>query len=69
MTTYLLIITLIIFASIAFGKISNKLGIPVLLAFIGLGMLFGADGWGKIYFNDSSLTEHICIVALIFIIF
>ena len=69
MLTYLLIVTLIIFVALAFGKISNKLGIPVLLGFIALGMIFGSDGWGDIYFTDTHLTEQICTVSLIFIMF
>ncbi len=41
----------------------------MLLAFMLLGMLFGSDGIGKISYDNFSFTEHICTVALIFIIF
>ena len=42
---------------------------PSLLIFIGLGMLFGEDGIFRIVFDDYGVTETICSVSLIFIIF
>ena len=51
------------------NKISGKLGIPVLLAFICLGMIFGSDGIFKIKFDNYEFAEQICTVALIFIMF
>lgn len=68
-TLLLLISALVIFACILFNKISNKIGIPVLLAFIVLGMLFGSDGIFKIPFENYEFSEKICTAALIFIIF
>lgn len=55
MPVYLLLITAVIFACVLLNKVSNKLGIPTLLAFIPLGMLFGSDGLLKIPFDDYSL--------------
>ncbi|SKC37149.1 potassium/proton antiporter [Maledivibacter halophilus] len=69
MPTYLLIVTAIIIVCIIFNKISSKLGIPVLLAFILLGMFFGSDGIFKIQFDNFVFAEQICSIALIFIIF
>ena len=48
---------------------SSRLGIPMLLAFILLGMLFGSDGILKIPFDNYAFAEQICTVALIFIMF
>ena len=67
--TYLLIVSLIFFACVLLSRISGKLGIPILLSFIVLGMLFGSDGIFKIHFDDYSFAENICSVALIFIMF
>ena len=67
--TYLLIVSLIIFACVLLSRISGKLGIPILLSFIVLGMLFGSDGIFKIHFDDYSFAENICSAALIFIMF
>lgn len=69
MVTYLLLVTSIIFVCVAFGNISKKLGIPALLIFIVLGMLFGSNGIFGIEFGNYVLTEEICTVALILIMF
>lgn len=69
MPLFLLIVSLVIFACIIFNKISTRLGVPMLLAFIVLGMIFGTDGLLKIPFDDYVFAEKICTVALIFIMF
>lgn len=69
MPIYLLLITAVIFACVLLNKVSQKLGIPTLLAFILLGMLFGSDGLLKIPFDNYSFAEQICSIALIFIMF
>ncbi len=50
-------------------KFSDKLGMPALILFMFIGMLFGSDGIFKIYFSNFSAAETICSVALIFIMF
>ena len=69
MTTYLLITAVVIFACVFLSKVSSRLGIPMLLAFILLGMLFGSDGILKIPFDNYAFAEQICTGALIFIMF
>ena len=69
METYLLMAATVIFACVIFNKISSKLGIPALLAFILLGMFFGSDGIVKIPFDNYEFTQQICTVALLFIMF
>jgi len=69
MTNILLTSSLIILACIVAHQISAKAGMPVLLLFMVLGMLCGSDGILKIEFHDYELTEKICSVALIFIMF
>ena len=65
----LLLITLIIFSCIFFNKISFRFGIPTLFVFILLGMAFGTDGFARISFDNFALSETVCSVALIFIMF
>ena len=65
----LLLISLIIVICIAAGKLSYKLGLPSLLMFILLGMLFGSDGIFKIPFDNYTFAEQICSYALIIILF
>lgn len=43
MTSFLLLTAIVIFACVFLNRVSDKLGIPVLLAFILLGMFFGSD--------------------------
>lgn len=54
---------------ISFSKLLYKVGVPTLLIFMGLGMLFGSDGIGKIDFDDYKLAENMATIALVFIMF
>lgn len=69
MQLYILIVAVIIMVCLAVSKFTSKIGMPVLLAFIFLGMLFGCDGIFRIQFDDFSFAETICSVSLIFIMF
>ena len=69
MAVYLLVAAVVIIACVICNKISDKLGIPMLLAFILLGFFFGSDGVVKIPFDNYAFAEQICSVALIFIMF
>jgi len=52
---------------VAFG--ASKTGLPVLVAFLGLGMLLGSDGPGGIEFDDAELARKVGVVALVAILF
>lgn len=69
MAVQLLLAAVIIMACVLCNKLSSKIGMPMLLAFIALGMFFGSDGVIKIAFENFGLAETICSVALIFIMF
>ncbi|MDD2966739.1 MAG: potassium/proton antiporter [Desulfovibrionaceae bacterium] len=69
MNHLILIVALIIVLCTFLNKVSNKIGIPVLLLFIVVGILSGSDGLLKIEFEDYVLSEKICSIALIFIMF
>lgn len=60
---------LILLICISSSKILYRFGVPMLLIFIVLGMLFGSDGLVGIYFDNYSLTSTICSLALVFIMF
>ncbi|MCA0359895.1 MAG: potassium/proton antiporter [Armatimonadetes bacterium] len=51
------------------SKFASKLGVPVLVLFVGIGMLAGSDGIGGIWFEDARLAQQIGVVALVFILF
>lgn len=69
MTLNLLLAATVMLACVICNKISNRIGTPMLLAFILLGMFFGTDGVVKIRFDNYEFAEQICSVALIFIMF
>ncbi len=69
MTSYILLVSAVILLCVSLKKVSNKLGVPMLLAFILLGMVFGTDGILKIPFDNFKIAEQICSVSLIFIMF
>ncbi len=67
---YLLLIgSILILVSIAIAKLSDNLGIPTLLLFLGVGMLAGSEGPGGIYFDNARLAQSVGIIALVFILF
>ncbi|MFC6671324.1 cation:proton antiporter [Marinobacterium aestuariivivens] len=49
---FLLIGALMLMLSILLSPLSNRIGMPVLLLFLGVGMLAGEDGIGQIQFDD-----------------
>lgn len=69
MSSYILLVAAVILLCLFLNKISNRLGVPMLLAFILLGMLFGTDGILKIPFDNFEIAEKICSISLIFIMF
>lgn len=52
---------------IAFG--ASRIGIPSLVAFLGLGMIMGSDGPGNIPFENVHLAQTVGIVGLVAILF
>lgn len=64
----LLVLSILFFLSILAGKASSKFGVPALLLFLGVGMLFGSDGLG-IQFEDIQIAQIIGTVALCIILF
>ncbi len=59
----------LIVVSILAGMFSSRLGAPLLLVFLGLGMLAGEDGPGGIKFDDFHLTYLVGSVALAIVLF
>ncbi|WMJ75009.1 potassium/proton antiporter [Cytophagaceae bacterium ABcell3] len=67
--TFLLTISLLIILSVVIAKVTNNIGVPVLLLFLGVGMLAGEEGLGGITFTDAQAAQSIGIMALIMILF
>lgn len=60
---------LLTFVAIWSSKWSGRLGVPVLVVYLGIGMLAGSEGLGGIEFEEYSLTHAIGTVALAVILF
>ena len=69
MINLMIICALVLLMCITSTKILYKFGVPILLIFMVLGMLFGSDGLVGIYFNDYQLASKVSTIALIFIMF
>lgn len=69
MAATILICAVILILCVLSNKLLYRFGIPTLLIFLVLGMLFGSDGFGGIEFSDYNLARNICSVGLIFIMF
>ena len=69
MTVAIIITAIILILCVFSSKFLHRFGVPTLLIFILLGMVFGSDGIVGIYFDNYGLAETICSVALIFIMF
>ena len=51
------------------SKLSPRFGVPVLVLFLGVGMLAGEDGIGRISFDNADAAHSIGTFALILILF
>lgn len=65
----ILIAAVLVLFAIASSKFSARVGVPVLVVFIALGMLAGSEGLGGIDFEDYALANGIGTVALALILF
>ena len=69
MINLMIVSALVLLICITSSKILYKFGVPILLVFIALGMLFGSDGIIGIYFDNYELTGYLCSIGLVFIMF
>lgn len=66
---YIVVVGIILFLSVYASKISEKIGLPLLLIFLILGMLLGSDGIVGIDFDNTLLAQAVGSIALIFILY
>lgn len=64
----LLIGSILLFVSILVGKTGYRFGVPALLLFLVVGMIFGSDGLG-LQFHDAEEAQFIGMVSLSVILF
>lgn len=69
MNGYSALIGAVIVICVLLNRFAQKLPVPSLLIFIGLGMCFGVNGILGIPFDDYQISEQICSVCLLFVMF
>ncbi|WP_100374606.1 potassium/proton antiporter [Bacillus sp. FJAT-45037] len=60
---------LLLITGVLAAKFSSRFGVPALVLFILLGMLFGSDGIGFIHFENTRFAQLLGIFALVIILF
>lgn len=68
-TLFLIIIAAVILVCVWLNNLSLRIGIPTLLVFMLLGILFSNTGLWPVDFDDHEFAEQVCSVALLFIMF
>ena len=61
--TLLLIVGAVLVGAVAAARAATRLGVPVLLGFLALGMLLGSDGPGGIEFDDPHLARTLGVIG------
>jgi cell volume regulation protein A len=67
--TLLLLVGAVLSASILVALGAARTGLPVLVAFLALGMLLGSDGPGGIEFDDAELARQVGTIGLALILY
>lgn len=62
-------VALLLLLSVLASKATRRLGVPVLLVFMGIGMLTGSEGLGGIEFSNFELAQNVGIAALALVLF
>jgi potassium/hydrogen antiporter len=65
----LLLVGTVLLLAVAAAYAANRVGVPLLVAFLGLGMLLGSEGPGGIFFDDPDLARTVGIAGLVVILF
>jgi cell volume regulation protein A len=65
----LLVAAILVIVGIISSKFSARLGLPVLVLFVGIGMLAGSDGIGGIAFTNYQVAHGVGTIALAIILF
>ena len=66
----MLLFTAILLILIVFvASVSRKLNVPLIIIALTVGIVFGSDVTGIIYFDDAKLTQQLANIALVFILF
>jgi potassium/hydrogen antiporter len=65
----LLVAAALVMVGVLSSKFAARIGVPVLVLFVAVGMLAGSEGLGGIAFDDHTLAQGVATVALAVILF
>ncbi len=65
----MLLVGVLVALGVASSRVSARLGLPVLVLFMGVGMAAGSEGLGRVPFEDYALANSLGTVALALILF
>jgi potassium/hydrogen antiporter len=65
----ILVAGLLLAAGLLAAKVADRVRVPGLLLFLGLGMLAGSEGIGGVEFDDAELTRTLGTIGLVLILF
>ena len=65
----LLITSIILLVVVFIAAIFNKQNIPLIILALAVGIIFGSDVTGIIYFDNAKMAQQLANIALIFILF
>jgi len=65
----ILVAGLLMAAGLAAAKVADRVRVPGLLLFLGLGMFVGSEGVGNVEFDDAELTRTLGTIGLVLILF
>lgn len=65
----IIVISILMLVCVFANKVLTRFGVPILILFIGAGMLLGSEGIFGVYFDNPNMTHEIGNIALCFIIF
>jgi cell volume regulation protein A len=60
---------ILLFSGVVASRMSDALGVPAMLLFLGLGMLAGSEGFGGIEFESQEIAQAVGTMALVVILF
>jgi cell volume regulation protein A len=66
---FLVVVGLLVAFSVLFSRQTDRLGVPIVLLFLVLGMLGGSEGIGRIAFDDYGFAVRVGTIYLVLILF
>ncbi len=65
----MLIAALVLLSLVIIASIFHKINVPVIILSLAMGVFFGSDVTGLVYFDDAVLAKEVANIALMFILF